>query len=96
MVLEADIEAQCVEIVEALGGECLKLDRIRGYRGRTDRLFLLPEGKHVIVEFKRPGETPGPQQLARHRKLNNIGHKVHVLDTVEDFQSLLWATLGYR
>jgi hypothetical protein len=90
--LEADIESKCVALALAEGIPSLKADKID--RSWPDRIFFLPYSTLMIVEFKRPGERPRPQQLERHRMLSDLGHPVSVLDSVADFRSLLARSLA--
>lgn len=85
-VLEKYVEKKSCEYAESLGFEHIKLDRAK--RKWPDRLFVGPFCL-LFVEFKREGEKPRPQQAHFHFKLNGMGHKVHVIDTLEDFKRLL-------
>ena len=51
--LEKDIEAKLRKAVEAEGGKCVKWV-CPGWAGVPDRLVLLPGGRIVFVETKRP------------------------------------------
>ena len=51
--LEKDIEQKLRKAVEAAGGKCLKWV-CPGWSGVPDRLVLLPGGRLVFVETKRP------------------------------------------
>jgi hypothetical protein len=51
--LEKDVEKYLVRRVEALGGRCLKWTS-PGTTGLPDRIVLLPGGRVVFVETKRP------------------------------------------
>ncbi len=51
--LEKDIEAKLRKVVEASGGKCLKWV-CPGWSGVPDRIVLLPGGRIVFVETKRP------------------------------------------
>jgi hypothetical protein len=53
VVKEATIERALVQQVKALGGLCLKVTVI-GRRGFFDRLVILPRGRIIFVELKRP------------------------------------------
>jgi Holliday junction resolvase len=53
VVKEAFVERMLVRQVEALGGACLKVTTL-GRRGFFDRLVILPGGRVVFVELKRP------------------------------------------
>jgi hypothetical protein len=85
--LEADIENECVLIAHDEGCRNVKLDKIE--RSLPDQEFFLPLGQTLLVEFKRPGEKPRPQQLARFQELADLGHPVSVIDSVPDFRRLL-------
>lgn len=52
-VMEREIEAKLVAMVEAAGGKCLKWV-CPGWAGVPDRICLLPGGKVFFVETKRP------------------------------------------
>ena len=52
-VLEKDIESKLREMVEAHGGKCLKWV-CPGWAGVPDRIVLLPGGRIIFVELKRP------------------------------------------
>lgn len=50
---EKDIEQKLRKAVEAFGGKCLKWV-CPGWSGVPDRIVLLPRGRIVFVETKRP------------------------------------------
>ena len=52
-VLEKEIEADLVALVNKHGGKCLKWV-CPGWAGVPDRIVLLPGGRIVFVELKRP------------------------------------------
>jgi hypothetical protein len=84
---EIHIEEQCCRYAELQRWEHVKLDRAK--RGWPDRLFFGPDGRSLMVEFKRPGEKLRPQQRATHRRLFGLGHPVIVVDSVAVFCALL-------
>lgn len=49
--------------------------------GEPDVRVYLPQGKLLLIEFKRPGEDvePGSEQEAAHIELRDLGHDVVVL-----------------
>lgn len=85
--LEKDIEAECCDIAASEGCRNAKLDKIK--RGDPDRVYFLPRSQCWLVEFKRPGEKPRPQQTARHEDFAKLGHIVDVVETVAQFEFLL-------
>lgn len=60
-LLEVSIEESVCATAEAHGYFAIKLNAI-GSKGKPDRLFIGPDGQHVYVEFKRPGEPLRPLQ----------------------------------
>lgn len=51
--LETEIETKLRQMVERHGGKCLKWV-CPGWRGVPDRIILLPGGRIIFVETKRP------------------------------------------
>lgn len=62
-IRERDIEHDVNVVAASYGILCLKQRPIEG--GYPDRLYLLPVGIPVFIEFKRPGEEPTERQLYR-------------------------------
>lgn len=46
-------------------------------------------GRVVLIEWKRDGKGPTPQQKLRHRQLRAAGVEVHVVDNIADANSIL-------
>lgn len=67
----------CRLIYENLGIEGGKL-KIIGNNGYPDRIFWLPGGKPLLIEFKQPGEIPEPKQQEIHDLLKGLGYNVQV------------------
>lgn len=82
---EAQIEAGCRDFVVAMGGQMFKLTPSQS-NGIPDRLVLLPGGKIMFAELKKPGETPAKLQLYFHRMLRNLGFTVGWYDNQPDFE----------
>jgi hypothetical protein len=81
---ETVIENKVVHWAESRGLVAIKLQATRGARtGWPDRLFVLPGGEHVYVEFKVPGAVPTPLQLRRHEQLRALGATVWVEDDAQ-------------
>lgn len=79
--LESVVEKNLTRRVEELGGITYKLSPA-GRVNKPDRLVLLPKGKMIFVECKRPGEKPRDGQLREHERLRRLGYKVVVLDSM--------------
>lgn len=77
---EAKIERRvCDRALKELGIANFKW----GVDGWPDRVFLIPGGRPLIIEFKAPGEEPEPRQEFRIECLRKWGYEVHVSDNVE-------------
>ncbi len=103
---ERDIETYLVESVKALGGEVRKVQWI-GRRGAPDRLVMLPgvfmlkHGRNYIsagctiwVELKAPGKKAEPHQLREHKRMENMGQRVVVIDSLKGVEDLLAGAFG--
>jgi len=79
--LEKEIEKKLGDIVKSHGGLCLKWV-CPGWRGVPDRIILLPGGRVIFAELKRPkGSKVGPLQTWWRDKLQKLGFTVwHVYD----------------
>jgi hypothetical protein len=81
--LETDIERRVVGYAERLKIAVLKLN-VKGRRGWPDRIFLIPGGCPLFIEFKKPGEKPEPLQEFIHGNLRAAGYRVSVVDNYAD------------
>lgn len=71
--LEKDIEQKLVVMVKRHGGLCLKWV-CPGWSGVPDRIILLPRGRVIFVELKRPkGGKRSSLQIWWSRKLQDLG-----------------------
>ena len=92
---ERDIERHLVKRVKELGGEVRKVQWI-GRNGAPDRLVMLPTGWDFNeprwscwVELKAPGKVPTRQQLREHKRMQAMGQRVEVIDSIEGVEALL-------
>ena len=79
-MIEAGVEGYLKERVAATGGEQRKVVW-PGRRGAPDRLCGWPNGRHGLVELKRPKGTAEAHQAREHARLRVIGLRVDVIDT---------------
>ena len=85
---ERTIEQELVSRVKVMGGIAPKFTS-PGFAGMPDRLVLLPHGRMGFVELKAPGRKPRQLQLVRHRLLQRLGFKVHVIDEINQIDGVL-------
>ena len=86
-MLEAAIEAGCCKYAVKRG--CIPVKLQGGVTGTPDRLFLLPGGKTLLVEFKSPTGRLSPRQKLVHATYATRGHRVHVVRDTTAFKLLL-------
>jgi hypothetical protein len=80
--VETDIERKACKQAEKLGVRNIKINT-RSDTGWPDRIFFIPGGRPLFIEFKRPGEDPDPKQEYIHEILKKLGYDIEVHDTVE-------------
>lgn len=73
-------------LVEEAGGECIKLS---GVVGLPDRMVLMPGGKIVFVEMKRPGYKPRQVQYEWLNRLRALGFPAGWCDGYESVERLM-------
>ena len=84
--LEKDIEKALGRKVGQHGGLCLKWV-CPGWAGVPDRIVLLPGGRIIFVELKRPkGGVLSERQKWWGRKLNSLGFKYWSIWDFEDLK----------
>lgn len=88
-ILEREIEAKLRLMVVRAGGKCLKWV-CPGWSGVPDRIVLLPRGRIVFVELKRPkGSKVSELQRWWAKELRTLGftyEKVKNVDDLANFQ----------
>lgn len=82
--LERTIEDACLRRANKNGWMSRKMNGM-GFNSWPDRLFIAPNGDHIYVEFKRPGQKPTTKQLALHKRMTQQGCTVLVVDNTQDF-----------
>jgi hypothetical protein len=79
MTLEKTIEARVVRWARDNNIRTRKMNG-SGFRGWPDRLFLLPKGRLLWIEFKRPGGKLHTLQELLIAEMRSLGHEVRVYD----------------
>lgn len=86
--LEKDIEKALGRMIGRHGGYCLKWV-CPGWSGVPDRICLLPGGRVIFVELKRPdGGKIAPLQLAWQRRFQALGFDALIVKSPEDIAEL--------
>ena len=95
--LEKDIETKLRQMVERHGGKCLKWV-CPGWVGVPDRIVLLPGGRVLFVETKRPkGGRIDPMQQMWKKWLHRLGFQhyfIHDEEMLEAFELVIKDLLG--
>lgn len=87
--LESAIETELVMRVRAIGGIAEKTTVV-GRRGFFDRVIVLPGGRVIFCELKRPsGGRVSIHQMQRHRIYSALGAVVAIVRTSADIDALL-------
>lgn len=86
-MLEIVIEEHLCKEVQRIGGSALKSEGIT--RGFPDRIVLLPDGRTIFVEVKKPTEKPRKQQQLMINFLKGLNHDVRVIDTKEGVDAFI-------
>lgn len=68
-------------------GLCLKFTS-PGTIGVPDRIIVMNTGT-FFVEVKAPGKKPRPSQIAMHKKINDAGQPVWIVDSYESVDQAL-------
>lgn len=78
--LESDLENKVVAWAWKTYGILGSKLKILGETGFPDRVFWVPGGKPLLIEFKRPGEEPKVDQQRVHKMLLPLGYHLEVHD----------------
>lgn len=82
LILEKEnIENPVVAYAKRRGIRFLKLNTA-GNHGWPDRLFFVPGGRPIIIEFKRPGGEVSGQQSDHIGYLKRMGYDAYVVEEV--------------
>lgn len=84
---EKVFERTLSKYVEDCGGMAIKL-LSQFLKGLPDRMFLLPGGVVIFVEFKSTGKAPTKIQTYIHTKIKVLGFLVYVVDSVEKYEEV--------
>lgn len=89
-MLESTLEQAVRKCIRSLGGRCYKWV-CPGENGVPDRICILPGGKIIFIELKRPGRKDGmsARQKKIFRVLKALGCKVWRIDNLEDLKARL-------
>lgn len=88
-ILEKDIEKRLVREVKKLGGLCLKWVS-PGNSGVPDRIVLMPGGKAIFVELKKPGgREEGALQRYWKVTLGTLGFGCYTIYDYTEMQELI-------
>lgn len=85
---EKVIEKNLVDEIKKLGGLCLKFNS-QSMVGIPDRIILLNNKRICFVETKASHKTLRPIQVSVKRKLESLGFKVYVVDTIEKVKEVV-------
>lgn len=89
MILEKDIESALKRRVEGCGGKCIKFVAV-SESGIPDRIAILPHGRVIFVELKRPyGGRLSAIQKYQLEKLRSLGCEAVVVKNHRDIEDLL-------
>ena len=89
-MLESTLEQAVKKHIRSLGGRCYKWV-CPGENGVPDRICILPGGKIIFIELKRPGRKDGvsARRKKMFRVLKSLGCKAWRIDNLEDLKARL-------
>ena len=89
---KASVENPCVKYATDRKVKVLKVNPLWA-AGWPDRVFFIPGGKPLIIEFKRPGGKTSKRQDEIIAELIKDGYDVQVVDNKEEGKALIRARL---
>ncbi len=94
MKTEADIENAVVRYAERRGIFHTKLN-IMLHRSLPDRVFWIPGGRPLLIEFKKRGKEPTKLQWITLRKLEALGYDIGWTDKAEEAIEWIDSAIGF-
>lgn len=92
---EAKIKARAITFAKAQGCGHQRMSFRPGVRKAfPDDCFLVPGGRPLFIEFKRPGEEPTPLQYHRLEELNDLGYWATWADNFDAARSAIVEAMG--
>lgn len=86
---ERQLEKKCVAHIRQIGGLVRKLDLGPVSKGMIDCAVWLPDGLHLLIEFKMPDKKPTPLQDHTIDRFQRRGFTVWVIHSFKALQLLL-------
>ena len=95
MTPEGRIKAATVKRATEMGIKHIRMSFRRGVTaGWPDDLFLIPGGRPLFIEFKRPGKEPTPLQYHRLGELRDLGYTAIWTDSADEACSAIASAVG--
>jgi hypothetical protein len=95
MAAEAAIQKRSIAFAKSLGAESIRMVFRSGVaRGWPDVLFLVPGGRPLFIEFKKPGALPTPLQAHRISAMEALGYDVCVADSFDKARAAIARAVG--
>ena len=82
-ITEKQVEQYLVKKIKQLGGKAFKFVS-PGNAGVPDRILILPGGKIIFAELKKPGGKTTPLQNVQIIGLTKLGCEVGIISSIEE------------